>query len=353
MQDSGRLAVLDGLRLVAALMVLIYHYTYRAPGSWGRPTTAVFAAVAPVTGYGWLGVELFFVISGFVICMTAWGRGLGGFFVSRAARLFPAYWFAVLTTVVVVALLDPQHPFPGFHDVAVNLTMLQQPLGVASVDGVYWTLWAELHFYLLFALVVRRGVTYRRAVLFCLLWTIASVTVTVSPDPILRAIVDPDSSPFFVAGIAFFLMYRFRPNLLLWGIAGVSCVLGLHRVAPTASTVDSVGGRTLWRPGIVVVVIAIFAVMAAVALRGLSWVRGGWLAAGGALTYPSYLLHQQIGFTLIARLHGRIPPWPLAFALIVVVLGASWLVHRIVERPLAPLIRRGLTDAIAQMRRPA
>jgi peptidoglycan/LPS O-acetylase OafA/YrhL len=90
--------------------------------------------------------------------------------------------------------------------------------------------------------------------------------------------------------------------------------------------------------------------MAAVALGWLNWVRGGWLTLAGALTYPLYLLHQEIGAALIARLHSHLPKWPLLGGLVVTMLVVAWLVHRLVERPLAPLVKRWLSDAVTQMR---
>lgn len=92
------------------------------------------------------------------------------FFTSRVVRLFPAYWFAVIATTAVVTLVPGGIVRRRWSDVLVNLTMLQQPLGVPHVDGVYWTLAAELNFYLLFMLVVWRGVTYRSVLVFSLVW---------------------------------------------------------------------------------------------------------------------------------------------------------------------------------------
>jgi peptidoglycan/LPS O-acetylase OafA/YrhL len=229
--------------------------------------------------------------------------------------------------------------------------MLQTPLNVLNIDIVYWTLWEELHFYLLFAIMVWRGLTYRRVVAFCLLWTVLSVCVTASGDPMFRTAVGSVTSPFFVAGVAFFLMYRFGPNALLWGIVGVSWALGLHqlRIGPSADNLRQSG--PFWWPGVIVVITGIFAVMALVALGRLDWVRGRWLTIAGALTYPLYLLHGSIGYVLLARLHRHVSRWPLLIGLVAAMLVAAWLVHRFIERPLAPLVRRWLTDALAQVRR--
>ncbi|MGC9668566.1 acyltransferase family protein [Planosporangium sp. 12N6] len=345
---EGRLAVIDGLRLVAALVVVVYHYTFRAPQVWGQPAPTLFPRATLLTQYGWLGVHLFFLISGFVICMSAWGRDLGGFFVSRVVRLFPAYWFGVLATAaVLLAVPAPGQPRPLVTQVLVNLTMLQIPTHVPHIDGSYWSLWEELHFYLLFALLVWRGLSYRRVVLFCVLWTVASVLASGSSDVVVHLVVGDELSSFFIAGVAFYLMYRFGPNLLLWGIVGVSLALGLQRIHPAAMTMEGLGVHKHTWPGVVVVITVIYAVMAAVALGWLNWIRGRWLVVAGALTYPLYLLHQVIGYAVILHLHDRVPRWLLVAGLTAAMLVAAWLVHRVVERPLAPRLKRALVSGLS------
>jgi peptidoglycan/LPS O-acetylase OafA/YrhL len=345
-----RLAVLDGLRLVAALMVVAYHYIAQGDSAWQRDSADMFGVANTVTSYGWLGVELFFVISGFVICMSAWGRGLGEFFVSRAVRLYPAYWFAIVAITVAVSIAPVLQKRLVSSEILVNFTMLQSPVGVPGASAVFWTLWLELHFYLLFGLVVWRGLTYRRVVLFCLVWTIGSVVAEKVDDRRLSLLVDEQYSPFFIAGIVMFLMYRFRPTLLLWGILGVSWALGmLKTVSLTRSMGHFVGQPVSWRPAAVIVTVE-FVLVVAVALGWLSGVRGRWLTVAGALTYPLYLLHLEIGWMLIRVLHDRVPTWPLLITLTAAMLGLAWLVHRYIERPIAPWMKRKLTEAVAEIR---
>jgi peptidoglycan/LPS O-acetylase OafA/YrhL len=228
--------------------------------------------------------------------------------------------------------------------------MLQRPVEVPSVDTVYWTLWSELQFYLLFSLVLWRGLTRQRVVAFCLVWTLVSLAGAVIPmSPQLKLVLGVDTAPFFIAGIALFLIHRFGPAPLLWAILGGSWALGLWRLAPAAADFIRYGGHVISWFGVILGVMAIFAVMASVAMGWLSWVRGRWLTVAGALTYPLYLLHQEIGYALIERLHGRVAKWPLVLALVVVMLVAAWLVHRLVERPVAPPLRRGLTGLMAKL----
>ncbi|MBP2346482.1 acyltransferase family protein [Streptomyces virginiae] len=356
-RSRPRLAALDGLRLIAALMVVFHHYvgfggnTDPSKNAWTKPVDVVFPTASWLASYTWTGVELFFIISGFVICMSSWGRSLGDFFTSRVVRLYPAYWLAVLLTTAVVTMWPLVVQPLGLKDVLLNLTMLQEPFRVGSVDAVYWTLWVELRFYLLFALVVWKGVTYRRVVLFCALWTVASVLVTAGRAPFLNYIVMPEYSPYFIAGVAMYLIHRFGPTLLLWGIVLVSWLFSIRQVALYNDGLAVSLGRTLdAKPAIALMTLG-YLVMIVLALGGLSWVRGRWLTTAGALTYPLYLLHEHIGWTGIRLLRFHLDPWTLVAVMTLGMLAAAWLVHRCVERPLSGLLKRGLTHGLDSLRR--
>jgi peptidoglycan/LPS O-acetylase OafA/YrhL len=345
---SGRIRILDGFRLLAALMVMAYHFCdFSAP--WGSdPARHIPSLVSPAF-YGWMGVELFFIISGFVICMSSMGRTIGEFFSSRVVRLFPAYWFAVLATTAVLALWPVVQPRRDPVDVLINLTMLQQPLGTEPVDAVYWTLFAELRFYLLFALVVWRGATYRRILTFCCLWLVGSALVIGLDAPILQQLLMPAYAPFFIAGIAFFLMHRFGQNLLLWGLAGASFAFGCRQVRSAASHAADVTHFVGPQWPALALFGAFFVMMAVVSLR---WVnpQWRWLTAAGALTYPLYLIHEYIGWSVIRALHDHVPPYVLVVGVAAMMIVCALLVHKLVEKPVARLLKQGLSTAFAAVR---
>nr|WP_229887588.1 acyltransferase [Streptomyces olivaceoviridis] len=354
---QSRLHALDGLRLLAALMVCLYHYAGRGgavSASWHQSPAHVFPTLSQLATYGCLGVQFFFVISGFVICMSSWGRTLGDFFRSRVARLYPAYWVAlVLVTAAAVALPVVVHPVRP-DEFLVNLTMLQQPMGATRVLGVCWTLWVEVRFYALFALfVVLRGVTYRRVVLFCCVWTLAAVVCRTSGNALTDQLVMPEYAPFFIGGLALYLIHRFGGDLLLWGIVAVSWLLG-----------QSTATQSLWHAGaqgdfhrspyvIIAVVTLAFAAVAAVAVGWTQWASWRWLVTAGALTYPFYLVHEHLGWFAIRVLHRGLglPPWPTLAVTVLGMLTLAWLIHRFVEKPFGPrlkgMLKRSRTPEIS------
>ncbi|MCW2501722.1 MAG: Acyltransferase [Actinomycetia bacterium] len=345
-----RLVVLDGLRLVAALSVVVYHYTAGADRYWRNPGLHTFPTISAVTKYGWLGVELFFLISGFVICMSSWDRGLGDFLVSRVSRLYPAYWFAVLFTTAVMWLAPtPIRSAPKPYQVLANLTMMQTGIGSGDIDGPYWTLWRELLFYLLFAVVVWRGVNYRRTVVFCVIW-LATIALTWTNGGFFGGVLDPRYSVYFIAGIAVYLMHRFRPTALLWGLVGVCWLLGLYGLPPQLPYLEIyLHTHVSWTVSAVIVT-ACFATIIAVGLGWLNRIQWRWLTPAGALTYPLYLIHATLGLTAIWYLSLLVPKYLLVAGLIVAVLGLAWLIHRFVERPVARRLRRGLLTGVADLR---
>ncbi len=345
-----RLRALDGLRLLAALMVAAYHYGGRGGdvgAAWGSSPERQFPTLHEYFAYGCLGVQVFFVISGFVICMSGWGRPLRSFFASRAARLLPAYWVAVLLVTAVFALPVVAYDAVSPSDALVNLTMLQQPLGADRVLGVCWTLWAEIRFYALFALcVVLPGASRRRVILFCALWTLAAAIAQGADEPLLDLVLMPEYAPFFVGGIGLYLVHRDRRDVHAWGIVGVSFLIGQHQAvrglwhAPSA---DAFSNRTSF--GIVLVVALGFAAVAAIALGLLQWADWRWLTVAGALTYPFYLVHEHLGWVVIHALHRGLG---LASAETFVLTAAAmlllaWVLHRWVEKPLSPKLRTLLT----------
>ncbi|MFF9491394.1 acyltransferase family protein [Streptomyces flaveolus] len=353
---GNRLAALDGLRFLAALAVVLFHFVGQTPWGmiaiWGRPYQETFPDAHRYFAFGRLGVDLFFLISGFVICMSAWGRTPRDFFISRVTRLYPMYWVAIAVSASVVYLFDTPFGHPNPRLLFANLTMLQTPLGVDNLDSVYWTLWPELCFYLTFVVVVWKGLTYQRVVIFCGLWTVAAVLAPSAHIPLLTLMVNPTSAPFFIAGMAFYLMYRYRPTPLLWGIVAMSWLLALHFLLAPRGGRNNWETWAPWRGWLVLVTTVFFLLIAVIALGWTSRIRWRGLTVAGTLTFPLYLLHDVIGMTIAHHFGDRVDPWPLVGATVAGLILLSYLVQRFVERPIALAMRRLLSSAAFSLEPP-
>ncbi|MGI5259818.1 acyltransferase family protein [Streptomyces angustmyceticus] len=346
----SRLRALDGLRLLAALMVAAYHFGGRngeISQAWGGSPAHQFPTAAPLFAYGCLGVQIFFVISGFVICLSGWGRTLRAFTASRISRLYPAYWAAILLVTAVFALPWVAYKALPPSEVLTNLTMLQQPLGVDRVLGVCWTLWAELRFYALFALcVVLPGATRGRVVLFCAGWTLAAALAQAAHQPFLDTVLMPEYAPFFIGGIGLYLLHRYGArDPIGWAIVLVSWLIGQHYAVAGLWHAPSADAFSYRSTAVIIAVVTLgFALVAAVALGRLRWANWRWLTVAGALTYPFYLVHEHLGWVVVRALHHGLglPSYATLPLTVVLMLLLAWLLHRFVERPLTPVLKRSI-----------
>ena len=163
--------LLDPLRFATAVGVAIFHQMF---WSWawvsvGVPgferyvaADVIYPTVAPYTWFGWVGVEIFFVISGFVIANSASKSSPSEFLLGRALRLYPAVWVCATATFLVLVLFG--HRSASEFIVPYIHAMTLVPKGVIGewLDGVYWTLAAEMAFYgLVFCAMLTKKVTLR------------------------------------------------------------------------------------------------------------------------------------------------------------------------------------------------
>ncbi|MFF3731542.1 acyltransferase family protein [Streptomyces sp. NPDC002476] len=342
-----RLYALDALRVLAALSVLLFHFTgvdAATKANWAVNPEKLFPWLFPVTSYGSYGVQLFFIISGFVICLSAWSRTPGQFARARFLRLFPAYWFSAVVAFLVWRLLpDGQRSVPSISDSLTNLTMLQVPLSAQHLVGAYWTLWVELTFYLIFLVVLWKGLDYQRVSVFCWLWLLASVLAQQDTDvPLLGIFAQPLNTALFVAGIAMYLMYRFGPDLKLWGLLGASWLVMQSDLVEHADNLQHTKGMDR-DPYLALAVVTVFYLLVlAVALRRTDWLDWKWLSTAGALVYPLYLLHEELGWAMIRKLYGHLGAWPTLGVTTGALIALAWLMHRFVERPSQKWLRAAL-----------
>ncbi|MFE3884931.1 acyltransferase family protein [Streptomyces lydicus] len=363
----SRLRALDGLRLLAALMVAAYHFGGRngeISQAWGGSPAHQFPTAAPLFAYGCLGVQIFFVISGFVICLSGWvppvahhhpsvdratpgQRRLRAFIASRVSRLYPAYWVAILLVTAVFALPWVAYKALPPSEVLTNLTMLQQPLGVDRVLGVCWTLWAEMRFYALFALcVVLPGATRGRVVLFCAGWTLAAALAQAAHQPFLDTVLMPEYAPFFIGGVGLYLLHRYGArDPIAWAIVLVSWLIGQHYAVAGLWHAPSATAFSYRSTAVIIAIVTLgFALVAAVALGRLRWANWRWLTVAGALTYPFYLVHEHLGWVVVRALHHGLglPSYATLILTVALMLLLAWVLHRFVERPLTPVLRRSI-----------
>jgi peptidoglycan/LPS O-acetylase OafA/YrhL len=349
-----RLYEIDLLRITAALGVVIYHYTF---SGYARHLTSIsYPALSVVTRYGYLGVDMFFTISGFVVLLSAWGRRPHEFVISRIVRLYPAYWVAVtLTTIVAVTLSHGLFRVTPIQYVA-NMTMLNAVAHIANIDVVYWTLYAEIRFYFLIFVLAWVGITRSRVV--ALLWTWLAATAIIEAHVLpagiattLDILVQAQWSHYFIAGMALCLIYRTRFSWQLGAILALAYANAVYQAINFGHLVAGRYHQTLHSPVIAAVITVVFIVMTLIALRVTRRLGRPWFAVAGALTYPLYLVHAYNGFVIINLIGRYLNRWVLLVVMVAGMCTVAYAIHRLVEARLAGRLKRALTRAVGAAQR--
>jgi len=154
----GRIVFLDGMRGIASLLVVIFHLLW-------HPLSEVSPRAAAATVFGFHGVTIFFVVSGFAITQSLAGLWItpptaGRFLLRRVCRLDPPYWASLVLVLAIgaAARVLLHQPAPeatvGASGFLAHVFYLQYFLDVPSLQDVYWTLAFEIQFYLVLVLLL-------------------------------------------------------------------------------------------------------------------------------------------------------------------------------------------------------
>jgi peptidoglycan/LPS O-acetylase OafA/YrhL len=354
------LPVLDALRMVAALWVFLFHATFAEnyfvtgdttpleddPSAWG----------VEIVRSGWLGVDVFFVISGIVITRTAVGRTAPEFLVARFARIVPSFLAGVTIAVLVTFLLGgegtaPDNGHAPLSDLLPSLTLLNFPLGDSvPAEPSYWTLWVEVKFYALMAacLFVCRIGSRRSIVVFLAFWTLAvAVAHQAGPSSLdeLDALLLVWFAPYFILGAALGLIRSRREFVVLAPLVVVSLTLAAH-------TAEARGAFVTWT-STACVLVALVLVVTGLLIPGSDSRLSRYATALGLASFPLYLLNLRFGGLVVGALESRGVAVPVAVgtgAVTLLVLACLWAIR--VEPRLQRGLRAALTHGLRELSEP-
>jgi peptidoglycan/LPS O-acetylase OafA/YrhL len=340
-KNNTRFYEIDFLRFVAAIAVVLFHYMFRghAEGGYNPISYAPFDQYAQ---YGYLGVHLFFMISGFVILLTAMKRDVVQFVISRIVRLYPAFWAGVSFTTLMIVFFGKELFTVSFPQYLSNLSMIDGYLGVEPVDGVYWTLLVELKFYaLIFGILLIKRI--QNIDWFLTAWLVTSLIDIVMPFPrLVQFFLLPEWAPYFASGALFYLVklngIKMHYIALLIASFGLSLFYANEEVIMLRQFYN-----TSFNALIPLSIISLFyLIFIFIITNKLSFFRATWVLKVGALTYPLYLVHQNVGFMLFTAYNGVVNKYLLLVAVFIFVLVVAWLIHQLIEKNLSAVLKRWL-----------
>ncbi len=340
---ENRNAILDGLRLVAALAVLIFHFGFRGYVAEGFQLLR-YPEIADFAKYGFLGVELFFIISGYVILMSVQGRSPRSFTIARMVRLYPTFWLCAFATFVVVNLLGQTHLATSPLQAAANIPILASVFGAPYIDGVYWSLAIEIQFYVVVA-ALYFSVPPKHLATALAIWVAAGAIFFVASQTLGINFRYPCSSyaGFFGIGSAIYLAENGRRSRSVWLLYLVSLVSAFIRLFAYLESASTTLHVEVSLPIMTAILIAsVAAVHLSHRIRITSSRLLTTLTFAGGMTYPLYLLHQNIGYSILNRFFDEGSRWSGFVVVVVLMLVLSAFVYVIYDRPVRTALMRQL-----------
>ncbi|WP_338834277.1 acyltransferase [Bradyrhizobium septentrionale] len=342
--EHSRVPALDFLRLLAVGAVILYHYGFWGPASHGAPQVAL-PILGSIAQYGFLGVPVFFAISGFVIAYSAEGRTPLNFAIARFSRIYPTFVFCMTLTFVAIIAFGADHFEVTAQQWFANLFIAAPVLGQSYIDTSYWSLVIEVIFYAWVAVFMALGLYPRRIDEIIVVWIAITFANELTIDaPIFEKLFIADHSGFFVVGLLIYQYHRGRRDARLWALSALAMGTAVFQALHNQAHLGVLTGSS--RDPIVVAAICVVSlclVYLATRIKRIPISATIVMAAGG-ITYPLYLLHMQLGYVVLTAL-GPIHHVALATtATIVAIIALSVVVWRFFERPAHKVIRLKLTE---------
>lgn len=348
---------LDILRFGCALAVVFYHYFFTTGNIYPFAGAAVdvdFPVVEWFARYLVLGVEIFFVISGFVIGCSAKHKDAKTFLFARVLRIYPAYW--ICCTISYIAISFASFTSATATEYLVNLTLLQTLFHIKDLDGVYWTLLYEIIFYFwMWLLILFRQIKHLEGVLFVGLVLSVVLYLLEFQDSDLPTIIKLFSLQkylcFFALGIltSSIIMEGFTKRrvvmvMLSLILSGVEVYTGLAHKNRVWS--GYLGGANAYNLPLACGLFYIFFVVFVLAVRKeYSFKHARIIRVLGNSSYPLYLLHGVFGLVLIEKLLPVADKYVVVPFITLLMVGAAIFIHQYAEKPL----RRGLTHLFRKL----
>ncbi|MEM5472861.1 acyltransferase [Hoeflea sp. AS60] len=338
---------MDLLRFAAAMTVAIYHFLYRGAQEGGY-LDHTFGAAGVSVSLGYLGVNLFFMISGFVIIWSASGRDWYGFSVSRLARLYPAHLVAMTITFLVMAWWA-QPPFTtSVFQWLANLTMLAPMFGASFMDGAYWSIVIEIIFYGWVAIGLLSGVLPRHTDSVVAIWMVlVMVNNTMLGSRPVELLFLTEYGSYFALGVMVWRITSLGRSGLRLLVAGLALIMTFHAAEVQRLEVIARLGEASSAQIVATANAGIIAAFLLAAVLGPHIKAGRWMLMLGGISYPFYLIHQNAGYIVINATAPTIGKWSAVALALALSLAVSWWIFARIE-PAGRAVIRALFSPAAR-----
>ena len=321
-------------------MVVLFHFTMERPeGKF-------------LFKLGTTGVDLFFIISGFVIFMSLNRvKTSRDFIINRISRLYPAYWACVSITFLIVIVVEPyKHTDVSLIQYAGNLTMFQFYLGVSDIDGPYWTMIIEMIFYIgILFLFYFKLTRYLVPIGLTLCISVVALNVIFHDNRFVIALIYYipllQFIALFFAGIVFYKLYTDKNNVLR-----NYCILTLCLVSQVIMYDQSGRSKNFISQYEYAMMLALYFLIFTLFINGkLRIIISPLSLFFGKISFTLYLIHQFISTqVIIPALTNKLGVNFWVSSLLIafpIVIGLATLITYYVEVPLSKKMKEKLRSS--------
>jgi peptidoglycan/LPS O-acetylase OafA/YrhL len=307
--------ILDLCRFLAAILVLGRHWlsqqwpiaerlsNYSSNNTY---INKILKHLADLCHVGFLGVHVFFIISGYIVIKSAMTKTPNSFFISRFVRLAPLFIISYIGSAVVGGYIFEFEEYHSIKNILLSISMANYPLSMKGPNGQSWTLWWEIRFYFLIFLVLLftakhqyTQVRLKRIFLVSTLIWLAMICIPGSKDGFVGSFLIHDFAPFFIFGCLLAYVRVLKDGIILGPFLILTFSLMIHKVLEEVHSQLNTTNFDVVAVAVVIVFVALLICNIKYKMIGAGGKLVYVMNILGKITYPIYLLHMVIIAALI------------------------------------------------------
>ncbi|MBI3883555.1 MAG: acyltransferase [Sphingobacteriales bacterium] len=360
MQKSNRINTLDGFRFIAILLVILYHFYSRWISHKKHISLYPYSTKYDFFLYGKLGVQFFFIISGFVIAYSLYSTpAIGQFWKKRIIRLFPPMLICSVITWLFCIFFDTKNLFWGSHrfinllgsltfiDPRILNKLFSHTVQFSYTSGAYWSIWPEIQFYCIASLIYY----YKPAKFFqnfsiiaMLIYVIYRVIGNIAGRNVLAIDITPSTLALLHEWVNIFNISVY----ILWFLMGIlffKFYSGKYNTYTIIVFLLTLAGQfystAIWQAKAGMMIMICLFLLFIYFPAYLEWLNYSFITKTGLASYTLYLIHENIAIILINRYAGNWGRLDFLFPLLIlaILIAFSIFSYTYIEKPASKYLK--------------
>ena len=309
--------------------MISFHYFSNGISN-GSVTSIGLTPFSEIAKYGYLGVQLFFVVSGYLILMST-NRSAWQFAKGRVKRIYPLYWMAIILITAITYLPSLSKTQPDFLQILASITMFPTAFDQGWIDGAHWFMLIEIQFYLLIFVLLKLRAGKHLPTIFPI-WAIVILIWYVFD--LNRFNIWYLYGPFsFICGGAIIYSIKQSGWNLLRVVGLIAAITGgLYSRLSSLDYLSEIRNTQYSATVVTVIVLIIFGLLLLTLLPKISNMHIPGAVFLGAITYPLFLIHGRLGYMALERFATEQNKYLIYSLLIILAISIAYLMLQLDRR---------------------